>query len=579
MRDHEPVHHSSVHDSLNNGQARGLLHTDQSDQTLHDHIVQAESITPDVEGQAEVRRTHHGVDLSIKNNLQHDVPAGLVVFLVALPLCLGIALASGAPLFGGIISGIVGGILVAVFSGSELSVSGPAAGLTVIVASAIQHLGSYPNFLTAVVLAGLLQIVFGYARAGVIGDYVPSSVIRGMLAAIGIVILLKQIPHALGRDNDFEGDFSFLELDGKSNTLSEIVKSVVSANPEAVIITLISLAVLIFWEKPVFQRYRLFRLVPAPLMVVALGILLNEAFRLFFNDFYLKAADGHLVSLPVAESMGAFWKQFTFPNFSALFDTTTFNTALTLAIVASLETLLSLEAVDKLDPYKRISDTNKELKAQGIGNMISGLLGGLPMTAVIVRSSANVYAGGRTRMSAVVHGLLLIIAAVFIPRLLNLIPLASLASVLLVVGYKLARVELFKTMYQAGREQFIPFIITVLAIVFTDLLTGIAIGMVVGMFYVIRTNHQYAVTLVNIDNYYLLRFTKDMSFINKSELKGKLKLVPNDAYLLVDGSKARFIDSDIYDTISEFAQSATLRNIQMEYKSFDAKETRIASSH
>jgi MFS superfamily sulfate permease-like transporter len=244
-----------------------------------------------------------------------------------------------------------------------------------------------------------------------------------------------------------------------------------------------------------------------------------------------------------------------------------------------LETLLSLEAVDKLDPYKRISDTNKELKAQGIGNMISGLLGGLPMTAVIVRSSANVYAGGRTRMSAVVHGLLLIIAAVFIPRLLNLIPLASLASVLLVVGYKLARVELFKTMYQAGREQFIPFIITVLAIVFTDLLTGIAIGMVVGMFYVIRTNHQYAVTLVNIDNYYLLRFTKDMSFINKSELKGKLKLVPNDAYLLVDGSKARFIDSDIYDTISEFAQSATLRNIQMEYKSFDAKETRIASSH
>jgi len=551
----------------------------QSDQALHDHIVQAESLASDPDGQTEVQRTHHGVDLSIRSNLRHDISAGLVVFLVALPLCLGIALASGAPLMGGIISGIIGGIVVTIFSGSELSVSGPAAGLTVIVSSAIQHLGSYPNFLTAVVLAGALQIAFGYARAGILGDYVPSSVIRGMLAAIGIVIILKQIPHALGRDNDFEGDFSFLELDGKSNTLSELAKSVASASPEAIIIALVSLVVLIFWEKPAVQRYRLLRLIPAPLVVVLLGVVLNEAFRVLFNDFYLKAADGHLVSLPVADSMSALWKQLTFPNISALFDTTTFSTALTLAIVASLETLLSLEAVDKLDPYKRISDANRELKAQGIGNMISGLLGGLPMTAVIVRSSANVYAGGRTRMSAMVHGVLLVIAAVCTPRLLNLIPLASLASVLLVVGYKLARVEVFKAMYKAGREQFVPFMVTVLTIVFADLLTGIALGMIVAMFYVIRTNHQNAVMLVYAHGTYVLRFTKDMSFINKSELKDKLKRVPNDSHLLIDGSQAQCIDSDIYDIISEFAQSTTLRNIQLEYKSFDAKETHIASPH
>lgn len=522
---------------------------------------------------------HKSLDFSPYHNLQQDVPAGLVVFLVALPLCLGIALASGAPLLGGVIAGIVGGIVVSIFSGSELSVSGPAAGLTVIVAAAIQSLGSYPNFLVAVILAGVLQLGFFYMRAGVLGDYVPSSVIRGMLAAIGLVIILKQIPHALGRDTDYEGDFNFLELHGQENTFSEIARSVVSANPEAIIITLVSIGILLLWELPAVKNHRFLKFVPGALLVVVSGIVINEVFRVLFTDFYLRAEDGHLVQLPLISNSATFINGLYFPNLSALTNPKVYSTALTLAIVASLETLLSLEAVDKLDPYKRISDTNKELKAQGIGNIISGFLGGLPMTAVIVRSSANVYAGGRTRMASIVHGVFLLIAVVFLAPILNLVPLASLAALLIVVGYKLTQINLFRQMFRAGREQFLPFIVTVLAVVFTDLLTGIGIGMAVGMFYVIRTNHQLAVTLVNMDNYYLLRFTKDMTFINKSELKKKLSRIPSDTLLLIDGSKARFIDADIYDTIAEFAQSATFRNIEIEYKSFEAKEIHVQSAH
>lgn len=522
---------------------------------------------------------HKSLDLSPYHNFQHDIPAGLVVFLVALPLCLGIALASGAPLLGGVIAGIIGGTVVTFFSRSELSVSGPAAGLTVIVATAIQHLGSYPNFLVAVILAGVLQLGFSYMRAGVLGDYVPSSVIRGMLAAIGIVIILKQIPHALGRDTSFEGNFSFLEPSGRANTFSEIARSVASANPEAVIIALVSIGILLFWEIPRVQRYRFFKLVPAPLVVVTLGILLNELFRASFTDFYLRAEDGHLVQLPLIGNTSTFLGGLSFPTFTALANPEIYTTAMTLAIVASLETVLSLEAVDKLDPYKRISDTNRELQAQGIGNIVSGFLGGLPMTSVIVRSSANVYAGGRTRMAALMHGIFLLVAVIFLAPVLNLLPLASLAAILILVGYKLTRLELFRQMFRAGREQFLPFLVTVLAVVFTDLLMGIGIGLCVGMFYVIRTNHQLAVTLVNVDNYYLLRFTKDMTFINKSELKKKLSRIPNDTILLIDGSKARFIDADIYDTIAEFAQSATFRNIDIEYKNFEAKEIQIQAGH
>ncbi|MCU0425467.1 MAG: SulP family inorganic anion transporter [Candidatus Kapabacteria bacterium] len=541
---------------------------------IFEEVVSKPSVLNDVQEEA-----HKAIDLSIPSNYGRDIPAGLVVFLVALPLCLGIALASGAPLLGGIISGIVGGIIVSFFSGSELSVSGPAAGLTVIVAAAIQSLGSYENFLVAVILSGVLQIGLSYLRAGVLGDFVPSSVIRGMLAAIGIVIILKQIPHAFGRDTDFEGDFSFLEPSGHSNTFSEIARSIVSANPEAVIITIVSFAILLLWEHPRLKNIRLFKTLPAALLVVFLGIGLNEIFHALFNDFYLRAEDGHLVQLPVTSNIPAFIQNLQFPTFAILTETSVYSVAVTLAIVGSLETLLSLEAVDKLDPFRRISDANKELRAQGIGNIISGVLGGLPMTSVIVRSSANVYAGARTRMSAIVHGILLLVSVIFLAPLLNRIPLAALAAILILVGYKLARISLFKQMFQAGKEQFLPFIVTVIAIVFTDLLTGIAIGMCVGMFFVMRSNHQFAVTLVSMDHYYLLRFTKDMTFINKAEIKSKLRQVPNDAVLLIDGTKARFIDADIYDTVAEFAQAATYRNIEIEYKNFSAKEFNPNSSH
>ncbi|MBK7600915.1 MAG: SulP family inorganic anion transporter [Acidobacteria bacterium] len=512
------------------------------------------------------------IESGIRKNLKYDAPAGLVVFLVALPLCLGIALASGAPLFSGIIAGIIGGILISFISGSEVSVSGPAAGLAVIVATAIQNLGSFRIFLLAVAISGLIQIVLGFARAGVIGNYVPNAVIKGMLAAIGVVILLKQIPHALGRDVNYEGDFDFFfEIEAKSNTLLDIVKAVYTATPAAVIITIASLAVLLAWEKPAFQRIRLFKLIPAPLIVVLLGILLNEGFKSFFTDFHLKPEDGHLVALPVPENITAFFGQFTFPDWSAISNKQVFITALTIAIVGSIETLLSIEASDKLDPYRRISSTNRELKAQGLGNLISGLLGGLPVTSVIVRSSANVYAGARTRTSSFVHGLLLFICVLLIPSLLNRIPLASLAAILLVIGYKLTKIEIYKKMYRAGMDQFLPFIITVTAIVFTDLLDGVLIGLVVGTFFVIRTNHHSAMTLVSQENNYLLRFNKDVSFVNKSELKDKLSSIPSHSHLIIDGSKSTFIDSDIYDVVADFEESARYRDIEVELNHYQSK--------
>lgn len=508
----------------------------------------------------------------LANNLKYDLPAGLVVFLVALPLCLGIALASGAPLFSGIIAGVVGGLVVSLFSGSEVSVSGPAAGLAVIVATAIQHLGNFRVFLLAVALSGLIQLVLGFAHAGVIGNYVPNAVIKGMLAAIGLVIILKQIPHALGRDQNYEGDFDFFfESGGNSNTLTDIVQSVYTANGEAIVITLVSLAVLLAWERPFVQQQKVLKLVPGALIVVCLGVLINEAFKRFFTDFYLKAEDGHLVSLPVAATLGGFFQQFTFPDWSALNNRQVYTTALTLAIVGSIESLLSLEASDKLDRYRRISSTNRELKAQGLGNLVSGLLGGLPVTSVIVRSTANIYAGARTRTSAFTHGVLLFGCVLLIPALLNRIPLASLAAILFMIGYKLTKPELYQKMYKAGLDQFLPFIVTVLAVVFTDLLTGVMVGLIIGFIFVIRTNHHSAFTLVNQEESYLLRFNKDASFVNKSELKDKLASLPSNASLIIDGTKATFIDGDIYDVIADFQEAARYRNIQVELKHLSSK--------
>jgi len=508
----------------------------------------------------------------ILSNLRYDLPASLVVFLVAVPLCLGIALASGAPLFAGIVAGIVGGIVVGILSGSEISVSGPAAGLAVIVATSIEKLGSFEVFLVAVCLSGVIQLVLGYLRAGIIGNYFPSSVITGMLTAIGIVIILKQVPHAVGWDKDYEGDFGFFESD--SNTFLTLFNSLRAVQPAALVIMVFSLSLLAAWEIPKIKKHKVLKLIPAPLLVVMLGIFINELFKSFAPDLALTSTEGHLVTLPTVP-ISELPNHLSSPDFSALLKKDVYIVALTLAVVGSLETLLSIEAADKLDPFKRISDTHRELKAQGIGNFISGLLGGLPLTAVIVRSSANVYAGARTRTSTIVHGLLLLFSVLLMPNLLNLIPLASLACVLIMVGYKLAHYALFVRMYQSGRDVFLPFIVTVIAVVFTDLLIGIAIGSMVGLFFVLRANHHSATILVNDGDMYLLKFNKDMSFVNKAELKTALAHIPDNARLYIDGTRAMFIDHDIYDIINDFQSSAPLRGIQVELKNFHGKKLPI----
>lgn len=501
-----------------------------------------------------------------KQTIKSDLASGLVVSLVALPLCLGIALASGAPLFSGVIAGILGGLLVALVSGSHVSVSGPAAGLAVIVATAINDLGSYEVFLLAVVIAGVAQIGLGLLRLGMIGNYVPNAVIRGMLAAIGLVIILKQIPHALGRDTNYEGSFSFLDKAG-DNTLTDILKAITTATPAAIIIAVASVALLLLWEKPFIKNIRLLKPIPGPLVVVALGIGLNEFFKAFFPGFHL-ADPEHMVQLPLSSSIGEFFGHFTSPDYSAFTNKQVYITGFTIAIVASIESLLSIEAADKLDPYKRITPTNRELVAQGAGNLVSGLIGGLPITSVVVRTSANVYAGAQTKMSSMVHGALLLVFALVIPGLLNHTPLACLAAILLLIGYKLAKIDLFKQMWRAGYAQFLPFIITVLAIVFTDLLTGVLIGMAVGLFFVLRANHREPITMVKQENCYLIRFNKDVTFVNKPIFKETLRQIPDNSQVIIDATKALYIDSDIYDVMFEFRQQAYFRNITVELKHF-----------
>ncbi|MDQ3534572.1 MAG: SulP family inorganic anion transporter, partial [Bacteroidota bacterium] len=423
--------------------------------------------------------------LSLKE-VKHDIPAGIVVFLVAVPLCLGIAMASGAPLFSGIIAGIVGGIVVTLISGSQLGVSGPAAGLAVIVLHAIEGLGSYEVFLSAVVIAGVIQLILGFLKAGIIAYYFPSSVIKGMLAGIGVIIILKQIPHAFGYDADFQGDLHFVQADGE-NTFSEIVKMINFISPSATLISFLSLFILILWDKVLSKKSKIFQLIQGPLVVVILGIILNAYFQNYFPQYALGA--NHLVVLPVAESPIGFINLFTTPDFSRVLTYEVLFLAGTLAIVASLETLLCLEATDKLDVFKRISPANRELKAQGVGNIVSGLIGGLPLTQVIVRSSANIQSGGRTKLSAFIHGVLILACVISIPNILNMIPLSSLAAILLMVGYKLAKPSLFKDLYHIGWDQFIPFTTTVIAIVLTDLLTGIGIGMAVAIFFILKNSY------------------------------------------------------------------------------------------
>ncbi len=503
------------------------------------------------------------------SNLKHDLPASIVVFLVATPLCLGIALASGASLFSGIIAGIVGGIVVGLASGSQVGVSGPAAGLAVIVLNAIASLGAWETFLLAVVLAGVIQLALGYLRAGVIGYYFPSSVIKGMLSGIGIIIILKQIPHAFGYDNVPEGSLKFAQPDSQ-NTFSEFANMMSYIQPGAIIVTLVALFILILWERPFMKKLRATHWIQGPLVAVVAGILLNLFFINFVPSFAVDAK--HLVQLPVVESWDGFLGLFTFPDFGQLGNMAVYTTALTIAVVASLETLLCVEATDKIDPFKRVTPTNRELKAQGLGNIISGMIGGLPITQVIVRSSANIQSGGRTKASAVLHGVLLLLAALAIPLVLNLIPLACLAAILFVVGYKLAKPSMFLSMYRQGWYQFAPFIVTVLGIIFTDLLMGIGMGMAVAILFILLNNYRNPYFLVDEPHkpgeLIQIKLAEEVSFLNRASIMRTLNEIPPNTKVEIDASRSVSIDYDVYELIKDYEEKARMNGTELTLKGF-----------
>jgi MFS superfamily sulfate permease-like transporter len=499
----------------------------------------------------------------------NDLTASIVVFLVALPLCLGVALASNAPLFSGIIAGITGGIVVGIASRSHLSVSGPAAGLTAIVAGSLALLPSFEAFLVAVVIAGVMQIALGFAKAGIIGDFVPQSVIKGMLAAIGLLLLLNQFPHLLGDDSKFITDEGVVPE--KGSLFGNFFGAFGNINPSAMVIGLAALLLNIGWEKIQSKSKGIIKFIPGPLLMVALGVLANFLYQ---QNGWLPALDGeHLVVLPQASSTNEFFSFFTSPDWSQLTNPNVLTIAVTLALVASLESLLSIEAVDELDPYQRVTPTNRELKAQGIGNIVSGLLGGLPVTSVIVRSSANVNSGAKTKMSTIYHGILLLACVAFIPALLNQIPKAALAAILIFTGYKLAKPSLFVAFYKKGWDQFLPFVITIAAILATDLLKGVIIGIGIGLLFIIRSNFKSAVIIVNDENRYLFRARKDVSFLNKSIIKQGLEKVPANAYVLIDISRADYVDKDVIEIIEDFLKHAPLDNITVEIKQSPFKKS------
>jgi MFS superfamily sulfate permease-like transporter len=495
---------------------------------------------------------------------KYDLPAGLVVFLVALPLCLGIALASGAPLFAGIITGIVGGLVVSLLSGSQLSVSGPAAGLTVICLDAITDLGSYELFLTAVVMAGIIQLILGYVRAGIIGLYFPSSVIKGMLAAIGLILILKQIPHFLGVDSEAFGALSFSTHEG--NTFSYLMYALSHIEMGPFIIGAVALAILVIWEKPFIKRIALFKMMPGALVAVIVSILMNVWYGAQMPNLLVE--ESHLVTLPVIRDAKAFSEAFNFPALDGFLNPTLYVVAFTIAMIASIETLLSLEAIDKLDPHKRKSPQNRELKAQGVGNILAGLIGGIPLTAVIVRSTANLSAGGRTKMAAFYHGVLLLSAVFLIPSVLNLIPLSALAAILLLIGFKLTKPVLYSSQFKLGHEQFVPFIVTVVAILLTDLLMGIMIGMAVGVFYILRSNY-YTPFLSKQDQGHeherdelTIELSEHVSFLNKANLLKELERIPSGKSVVIDGKRTETIDFDVVELLRDFKTTALEKRIR-----------------
>lgn len=496
--------------------------------------------------------------------LKNDIPASIVVFFVALPLCLGIALASGAPLFSGLISGIIGGIVVGALSGSKIGVSGPAAGLAAIVLTAIGTLGGYENFLVAVVLGGCIQILFGILRAGIIGYFFPSSVIKGMLTGIGIIIILKQIPHFLGYDADPIGDDAFFQVDSE-NTFSELINAVNNIIPGSLIIGIIGLLIILFWDKILAKKAKFFTIIQGPFVAVVLGIVF---FLITQGHSTLSIAQSHLVNVPIPDSFNSFLGQLTFPSFGAITNSEVWIVAFTIALVASLETLLSVEATDKLHPDKNVTSTNRELLAQGTGNILSGLIGGLPITQVIVRSSANIQSGGKSKLSTIIHGFLLLISVVLIPRLLNKIPLSVLAAVLLVVGYKLAKPSLFKTMYQLGWKQFVPFIVTVLGIIFTDLLVGIGLGLAVGIVVILIKSYQnshflHKETDITDKNHLKITLAEEVTFFNKGAILNELDKILHNSHLEIDVRKTQYLDYDIIEILEDFIIKAKEREINI----------------
>lgn len=503
-----------------------------------------------------------------QKNLFADIKAGIVVFLVALPLCLGIALACKVPLFSGIIAGVVGGILVTIFSGSKYSVSGPAAGLTAIVLSSVAQLGSFPAFLAAVVFAGIIQILLGLLKAGSIGNYIPNAVIKGMLAGIGIILIIKQIPHLFGYDKDPEGDMEFIQMDGE-NSFTELVHMINFITPGALIIGVVSFIVLIIANKPFYKKDKILSNIPGPLLVVIFGILLTIAFK----GYALVSIDPqHLVNLPSIRTFDDLRANLTLPDFSFINKPNFWLIAVTLAVVASLETLLGIEAIDKLDPEKNESNTNKELLAQGIGNITSGLIGGLPVTSVIVRSSANINAGSRSKLSVILHAVLLLVAVFLLPGVLSLIPNAALAAVLIMTGFKLTSIAIFKEQRKSGYEQFVPFLVTIIVMLLTDLLKGVCAGIVVSIIFILRDNIKSSfdsgTEIIGGQLYHLIKLPQHVTFFNKGYLIRFFKEIKPGSRVIIDGSINKTINHDSKDVISDFVGTASKKNINVELIKF-----------
>jgi len=493
--------------------------------------------------------------------LKYDLPAGVSVFLVALPLCLGIALASGAPLYAGLLSGIIGGILVSIISGSQLAVSGPAAGLTTLVSASIISLGDYRIFLLTVIVAGAFQIVLGSLKFGAIANYFPSSVIKGMLAAIGIILILKQIPLALGYDKPDFWRVSFIRIISSHNFLDEYSQLNHETTRVTIIITVLSLIIMFLLQQPFAKK---FKMIPAPLLVVIMGIIINIILARLASVSSLKHTQ--LVNIP-----SNIFSAISFPDLSKLFATAEiWKNGIVIGVLATLETLLCIEAIDKLDRHNRITPVNRELIAQGVGNMACGFLGAIPMTAVVVRGAANVDAGARTKLSAFTHGVFLLLAVLLVPFLLNLIPYASLAAILLVTGFNLTKPKLYRNMWSLGWKQFIPFIITILVILSTDLLIGVSIGLLISTYFIIQNNFkaEYKVTktLVDQTEVYYIKLNTNVTFLNKVNLRKALDKIPEYSELTIDGSECNFVDYDILEIISEYENKANDRSIKVQLK-------------